>query len=153
MKRINVVMIASCFGVTAFAGDTNFVAQYDAIWQTRNATNIYEFVEQAIATNKSPEAFFARGCVALDLQDWSIGASNYWEQSIQIISTNSIYTEIGRTNVVNRIRWLQGLFAQIEDNAPPSWNAASQAVIFSLPRTPSLYMLEEIAAIPLAENP
>ena len=147
------MMVAGCLGVTAFAGDTNFVAQYNAIWQTRNATNIYEFVVQTIATNKSPEVLFARGCVAIDLQDWSVGASNYWEQSMQIISTNTVYTEAGRTNVIKKIQWLQGLFAQFEDNAPPSWNTASQAVIFSLPRTPSLHILEEIVNLPLAENP
>ena len=145
-------MMVGCVGITAFAGDTNFVAQYDAVWQTRNATNIYEFVEQAIATNKSAEVFFARGCVAIDLQDWSIGASNYWEQAIQILSTNSAYSAIGRTNVIARIWWLQGLFAEIEDNAPPSWNATSQAVIFLLPRTPSLDILEEIATLPPAGN-
>jgi len=158
MKRIGVAMMIGCFGITAFAGDTNFVAQYDAIWKTHNASNILAFVERNVATNRSAEVLFARGNIALTLQDWCVGATNYWEQSIQIISTNSTYAEIGRTNVINKIRWLQGLFTEIEQidpagfNAPPSWNPVSQAVDFSTPKAPYLSILEEIVNLPPAKK-
>jgi len=153
MRKIVSVVVVCCVSFITRAGDTNFVAQLNAIWQTHNASNILVFVEQNVATNKSPETLFARATIAFTLQDWGIGASNYWEQSIQMISTNNAYTEIGRTNAVAEIRALQGVFARFEDNAPPSWNPVGHAADFSRPKAPFLGILEEIANIPLVESP
>ncbi|MCL1921529.1 MAG: hypothetical protein FWG50_10735 [Kiritimatiellaeota bacterium] len=153
MKRIKVVMMLGCIGVTAFAGDTNFVAAFDTIWQTHNATNILLFVEGNVTTNVSPEVLYARGTVALTLQGWSAGATNYWEQSIQMLSTNNTYSEIGRTNVIRQMRALQGIFVEIASTNPPTWNTDIHAKFFSIPLTPDLDILEAIANLPPAENP
>jgi hypothetical protein len=150
MKRIRVVMMVGCFGITAFAGDTNFVAQFDAIWQTRNASNILVFVEQNVATNKSPETLFARGIVANTLQLWTQGATNYWEQAAQLISTNTVYAELERTTVAKEIRGHNVFIAAtLSNNSPPSWDSASHTLFFSALGDKPLYfdILERIAAI------
>ena len=157
MRKIRVAMmvIMGCVSFTAWAGDTNFVAQFDAIWQTHNATNILVFVEDNVATNVSAEVLFARGNVAIELQDWGVGATNYWEQSIQMISTNSAYSEIGRTNVINKIQFFRGMLAkaiEIEGLDTPSWKPKVHALAFSLSKTPDLELLKAIATLPPAED-
>ena len=154
MRKIRVVVIAGCIGVTAFAGDTNFVAAFDTIWQTHNATNILVFVEQNVATNASPEVLFARGTIAIVLQDWIPGATNYWEQAIHMISTNSAYSEKGKTNAVNQLRAFQGSFAGLDTN-PPSWLTETHAHVFTRMGhdVPFLPILQKISTIPPAETP
>ena len=160
MKRIIVtmVMMASCISLMVYAGDTNFVAQFDAIWQTRNATNILIFVEDNVATNASPEVFFARGIVAGHLQNWAVGATNYWEQAIQMISTNNAYAETEKERVIGPIRALQcmietaGKIDPVGTYAPPSWNTNTHAIVFKRLRAPRMITLEAIANLPLAEE-
>ena len=124
--------MAGCLGITAFAGDTNFVASFKTMWQTHNASNILVFVEQNVATNKSPETLFARGIVSTALQFWNQGTTNYWEQSIQMIATNNAYSEISRTNIIKQIRFFQfAVSTMAEDTPQPSWNVNEQAVIFA----------------------
>jgi hypothetical protein len=75
-----------------------------------------------------------------------------------MISTNTAYSEIGRTNVIKKIRWYQDLLSEADKfdpagvNTPPSWNPKVHALAFSLSGTPSLHILEEIANLPPAEN-
>ena len=102
MKTINTVTAMCCIGFVTFAGDTNFVAQFNSVWKTHNASNVLVFVEQNITTNKSPETLFARGIVAVFLQEWSQGATNYWEESMQMITTNTVYSETGKTNATKK---------------------------------------------------
>jgi len=138
-------------GLVSFAGDTNFVAQFNAIWQTRNASNVLMFVEQNVATNASPEVFFARSCIAMALQQWSIGASNYLEQAIQMVATNGAYSAKGKTNAINTIRDFQGLFsAMVDVNVPqPVWKTNNHAAIFAEvgDEAPFLIELKELATI------
>ena len=151
MRKLTITILISCLNTIVFAGDTNFVAQFEAIWQTHNATNILIFVEDNVATNASPEVFFARGTVAVTLQAWSTGATNYWEQAIQMLSTNNAYSGIGKTNVLNSIQAAQNIFAGVSTN-PPTWRADVHAVIFSLPEAPDLDLLKAIANLPPVEN-
>ena len=46
MKKM---MILCCLSSVAIAGNTNFVASFNAIWQTHNASNILMFVEGNVA--------------------------------------------------------------------------------------------------------
>ena len=132
MRMIRMVTVMCCIGFVAFAGDTNFVAQFKTVWQTHNASNILVFVEENVATNKSPETLFARGIVSTMLQFWNQGTTNYWEQSIQMIATNNAYSEIGKTNVIEQIRFYQFAFSTMAADTPqPSWNTKEQAVIFA----------------------
>ena len=141
--------------IYAIAGDTNFVATFSTIWKTHNASNILTFVEQNVATNKLPEVFFARGGVALMLQEWSLGATNYWEQAVQMIATNETYSVTGRTNIIKEIRWLQDVVSVIGENPLPSWNTNVHAVIFTGIgyEAPFFYTLQDIATIPPVESP
>jgi len=146
-------MIACCISLSAFAGDTNFVAAFKTTWNTHNASNILVFVEQNVATNRSPETLFARAIVAITLQDWCIGATNYWEQAIQMITTNNTYSVIGKTKSVNSIMALQAIFSEINTN-PPTWDTNNHAWVFSQPLDePALfYMLKDISIIETVEQ-
>ena len=57
------MVISGSIGLTQ---TTNFADAFNAIWKTHDASNIFVFVEQAVATNKSPETLFARGIVAFE---------------------------------------------------------------------------------------
>ena len=116
--------------VCAFAGDTNFVADFKTVWQTHNASNILMFTEQNVATNATPETLFARGVIAIMLQSWQ-GATNHFEQSIQMISTNNVYSANGKTNIINEIRWIQSTVEDITDNALPAWDTTRHAAFFT----------------------
>jgi hypothetical protein len=130
MKRVNVIVAVGCLSVATFAGDTNFVAQFDVVWKTHNASNILMFVEQNVATNKSPETLFARGIVAIMLQEWGQGATNYFEQVTQMITTNNAYTEIGKTNIIKDIQFVQFIAVKMTDKPLPSWNTNDHATFF-----------------------
>jgi len=154
MKKMKMITLIWSLGMTAFAGDTNFVASFKTMWQTHNASNILVFVEQNVATNRSPETLFARGGVALMLQEWSVGATNYWEQAIQTIATNETHSATGRTNIIKEIRWLQDIVSTIDDNPLPSWNTNVHAVVFAGVgyEAPFFYTLQDIATIESSEQ-
>ena len=130
MKKVSRIVIVSCLSFTVCAGDTNFVAAFQTVWQTHNASNILVFAEQNVATNASPETFFARGIVAVMLQSWH-GATNHFEQSVQMIATNNAYAEIGRTNVIKDIRGFQNAVLNITDNPQPAWDTNRHAIFFA----------------------
>ena len=148
------ILIVCCIGFFAFAGDTNFVAAFQAMWQTHNATNILVFTEQNVATNKSPETLFARGCIAIDLQGWGAGATNYWEEAAQMIDTNGTYSAVGKTNIIKTIRWLQEGITDPSDPLLPSWNTNDHIGVFALsPDNPMFYkVLQAISTIPPAKE-
>jgi len=75
MKKIILTILCCTVSIFAIAGDTNFVAHFQTVWQTHNATNILLFTEQNVATNASPETLFARGVIAATLQLWFPGAT------------------------------------------------------------------------------
>ena len=154
MKMIKMVIVMCCVRVVTFAGDTNFVAQFNAIWQTHNASNILMFVEQNVATNKSPETLFARGSVSGMLQGWTIGTTNYWEQAINIISTNTVYSESEKGNVIKEIRGLQSLMTVMPADPQPSWNTARHAAFFAEvgDEAPFLDTLKKISTIESAKT-
>jgi len=152
MKIISTIIIICGFYIAIYAGDTNFVASFKTIWKTHDATSILEFTEQNVITNKSPETLFARGLTAGVLQDWSPGATNYWEQAKQMITTNDTYSLSGKSISTFQIGMLQNIFASMGDN-PPTWNTNSHMKVFSGPldEPPLLHVLERISTIPLAE--
>ena len=154
MKAIGAFFVVCCVSLSAFAGDTNFVEAFDTIWKTHNASNILEFAEQNVVTNKSPETFFARGVIAATLQAWSQGATNYWEQAIQMLATNSVYSEKGKTNAIKQIRAFQGAFAGVSTN-PPSWLLVVHDLYFTTTGddAPFLGTVNDIATIEPAEIP
>jgi len=132
MKKVITLIVCCSVSVGTFAGDTNFVAQLKTMWQTHNASNILVFVEQNVATNRSPETLFARGIIASNLQLWKQGATNYWEQAAQMISTNTVYSAQIRTNVAEHIRGFYSFFMALSpDNSPPSWNTNAHDWFFS----------------------
>ena len=153
MKKIKMIAIVCCLSSVGYAGDTNFVHAFNAIWQTHNASNILVFVEQNVVTNASPEVLFARGTVAIALQAWIPGASNFWEQAIQMISTNSVYSEIGKTNAIKQLQGLQDFFSEVS-NDPPTWNTNNHAVAFARvgDKVPYLHVLQDISTIETVEK-
>ena len=153
MKTIKTAVAVCCIRFVTFAGDTNFVAVFQAMWQTHNASNILVFAEQNVTTNASPETLFARGIVAIMLQSWH-GATNYFEQSVQMIATNNAYSEIGRTNVIKNIRILQNAVPNITDNPQPAWITSRHALFFSELATEPIFFdtLKDISTIEPTEN-
>lgn len=155
MKIMRVFAVVCCLNGVIFAGDTNFVVAFKVMWQTRNASNILEFVEQNVATNASPETLFARGGVASTLQFWSQGMSNYWEQAMQMIATNNAYSEIGRTNAIRQVSGLRDLtLAMTPYHAFPSWKTNAHAAIFAElgDEAPYFDVLQSISTIDSAEE-
>lgn len=150
-KFLCVLLVPLC-GVV-FAGDTNFVAAFNNEWRTENASNILAFADAQLSTNRRAETLFARGLVAIYLQEWGRGATNYLGQAIEEVSTNLSYSAAGRSNIVQRIKDAQGSFAAISADAnepvdsQPSWNTNTHAVIFNElgDEIPFLLTLEEIA--------
>ena len=154
MKKVSLLIgVCCCMGLVSFAGDTNFVTSFKTMWQTHNASNILNFAEQSVITNATSEAFFARGIVAIMLQSWR-GATNYFEQSIQIISTNNAYSQTGRTNIIKEIQWVRGSVESITDGLQPLWNTNRHALFFSeLAAEPIFFdILQEISTMPTVEN-
>ena len=153
MKKTKMIILACCIGLCGYAGDTNFVNAFNSIWKTHNASNILIFVEQNVTTNKSPETLFARGIIAVALQEWTLGASNYWEQAIQILTTNDTYSAMGKTNAIKEIRGFQMLYSGLSDS-PPRWETNTHSVIFmhSGNEVPFLDELKEISTIPPTAN-
>ena len=150
MKRVSgFATVAWCVGIVAFAGDTNFVATFKAMWQTHNASNILVFAEQNVATNASPETFFARGIVAIMLQEWGQGATNYFEQTVQIISTNTAYAEPKKVETIKNIHDVQFLAVRMTVNPLPSWKTNDHATFFrELPTEPIFFdTLKNISTI------
>jgi len=142
-----------CVGFVAFAGDTNFVAQFNSVWKTHNASNVLVFVEQNVATNASPEVLFARGTIAATLQACSQDATNYWEQAIQMVVTNNTYSEKGKTNAVKQIQAFQNLFAGASTNHP-SWNTELHNFFFTKmgDEVPYFGILQRISIIERVEQ-
>jgi len=153
MKRVGMVAVVCCVGFFAYAGDTNFVAAFNAVWKTHNASNILVFVEQNVATNKSPETLFARGTIAVTLQACSQDATNYWEHAIQMVTTNNVYSDKGKTNAVKQIQAVQNLFAGASTNHP-SWNTELHNFFFKKmgDEVPYLGILQRISTIERVEN-
>ena len=154
MKKVIVMIVCCGINVCALAGDTNFVEAFNAVWLTHDASNVLVFVEQNVATNASPEVLFVRGIIAMALQDWVPGATNYWEQAIQMVTTNSLYSEKGKTNAVNQIQFFQRIFIGSNTN-PPSWHPEWHEHFFTKTgdEAPFLNAVRNIATIPLAETP
>jgi len=155
MKKIIVTMLCCTVNVFAFAGETNFVARFQTVWQTHNATNILLFTEQNLATNRSPETLFARGITAHMLQLWDIGATNYWEQAAQMISTNTVYTEKERTGATKVIQGLNFfLTAKNPNESPPTWNAVDHTFFFTISSDEPFYfdILEFLSTLETIEE-
>ena len=134
---------------------TDFADAFNAIWKTHNASNILEFVEQAVATNKSPATLFARGVVALELQEWGVGAIHYWEQALQMIVANNMYPAVWEKSVTKTLCWMQLSSASEKGDALPSWNANAHAEIFAHwgDEVPHYDELKEIVTFVLNRKP
>ena len=154
MKTIKTVVAVCCIGFVAFTGDTNFVAAFNAVYLTHSASNILVFTEHNVSTNASPETLFARGSMAIMLQEWGTGATNYWEQAIQMITTNDMYSAIGKTNVIREIRLLQNIVAEMTCSPQPTWNTNNHTLIFAEmgAEAPFFDTLKNISVIERVEN-
>ena len=158
MKNIIVTILCCNINSFAFAGDTNFVAQLKTVWQTHNATNILLFTEQNVATNSSPETLFARGITAMALQEWGVGATNFFEQSMHMISTNNTYSNPGKTKAMENIIMINTILPSLIENfdmySQPTWNTNMHIRIFSelYGEVPFLGGLMDIVALEPAET-
>jgi hypothetical protein len=143
-------MLFSTF--TAYAGDTNFVVNFNTMWATHNASNILAFTEAQIETNRSVETLFARGIVAALLQQWTRGAGSYLEQAIGEAQSNATYTAEGRIHVEKELGWLKNFFIAVANdsneptNSVPQWNPSEHTAIFDETGdgVPYIFMLEDI---------
>ena len=93
MKISHIIFLIILLCGKVFAGDTNFVAEVNTIWQTRNASNIVAYVDGYLATNRNAEALFARGVIALCLENWARGAASYLDQAAGEVNTSTNYSQ------------------------------------------------------------
>ncbi len=151
--RFSHFILCIYFGDKVFAGDTNFVAEVNTIWQTRNASNVVAHVDGYLATNRNAEALFVRGVLAAALETWGRGAAHYLEQAIAEAQTNTLYSVENRTHVVNEIDGIRNIFIAIANDAKEpldstaQWDTGNQADIFGEvgDEFPFLWILEKIA--------
>ena len=131
MKKLMIgLMVIVVNGSIALAQTTNFIEAFNAIWNTHDASNILAFVEQNVATNKSPETLFARGIVAFTLQLWPQGASDCWEEAIQMIVPDNAHFASWQTNAISKVQEFRDVFKGEEGNAP-SWDANMHKIVFA----------------------
>jgi len=145
--------VALVTALVATGGDTNFVSAFNAQWSSKNASNILLYVDAQVATNREVETLFARGLVAVYLQKWGRGATNYFSQAISEAETNTNYSAVGRSNIVHMISEASGHFASLAEesgeptNSAPLWDTNVHAVIFGElgDEAPFLTTLDRIA--------
>jgi len=115
--------------------NTNFVSALETNWQAHNASNVLSFVEAELTTNQNAEVFFARGIVATYLQEWGVGATNYFRMSIDSAEVDLRYTPEYRAVVLRAIaQAVAGIEAVMEmtggEGGTPLWNTNTHSVIF-----------------------
>ena len=136
MKVMCGLVVLALLSLNATAGDTNFVAQVNVVWQSNNASNILTYVEDNMSTNENVEVLFARGVVAAYLQGWGRGATNYFGQAMSMAATSQTYSPDGQSNIVQWISSAKGLFGALAQDAEepvdsePSWDTNLHAIIF-----------------------
>ena len=137
MKISHIIFLIILLCGKVFAGDTNFVAEVNTIWQTRNASNIVAYVDGYLTTNRNAEALFARGVLAAALEVWGCGAANYLVQAIDEISTDSSLSAEQKTFLSKKVDAYRDLFeALTEDVSEPinsvaTWDDGIQSEIFN----------------------
>ena len=137
-KNVRVVI---CFFLikagSVFSGDINFINALSSLWTTHNATNILEFVESNVATNTSSEVLFARGMVAGYLENWGRGATNYLQQSLNLVLSSGSYSDNQKSILTNEIATTRGFFEALADDASEpadstaQWNTNHHTIIFN----------------------
>jgi hypothetical protein len=156
MKRLLAIGGLLFGAVHTHGGDTNFVNSLNAVWRTNNASNILTFAEQSVSTNRCVETLLGRGIVAVFIQYWGRGATNYFAQAAQIVSTNTSYSVAEKKLARCNIAILKDSFTAITDdanepqNSQPTWDTQTHALFFAEvgEELPFLHLLKEIAEIP-----
>lgn len=151
--KTTVVSVYLALTSLTLGGDTNFVSTFNSQWVAGNATNVLVYIEDQLATNRRPETLFARGLVAMYLQEWGRGATNYLGQAVSETSTNTSYSAEGRTNIIQLINQAQADFKAVvahanePTNSVALWNTNTHIVIFSElgDELPYLQILSNIA--------
>lgn len=139
---------------SSLAGDTNFVAAFDAQWRAGNPSDILAFTEANVATNASVETLFARAVAATYVQKWARGATNFLGQAMTMAQGDASLSPVGRSNVVHLLEETKSLFEALSDdsnepgNSAPQWDASMHAVVFGElgGQAPFLETLQRIAA-------
>lgn len=136
MKIFSYVLVIWLLLISASKGNTNFVSALKVNWQGHNASNVLAFVEAELTTNQNAEVYFARGIVAAYLQEWGVGATNYFRLAIESAETDSRYSTRYRAMVLQAIaQAVAGIEAIMEmaggGGDSPSWNTNTHTVIFN----------------------
>jgi hypothetical protein len=136
MKSFSYVLVSWLLLLSASKGNTNFVSALEVNWQGHNASNVLAFVEAELTTNQNAEVYFVRGIVATYLQEWGVGATNYFRLASESAETDSRYSAEYRAMVLQAIVQAGvGIEAIMEmaggDGGSPSWNTNTHAVIFN----------------------
>ena len=136
MTRLPCPLLVSLLRASAYMANTNFVGALDASWRDHNASNVIVFVEQELATNQTSEVYFARGIVAAYLQEWGVGATNYFRLARDRAETDARYTASYRAKVTNAIAQagtgIEGVMEVAgQQGGSPYWNTNTHAVIFT----------------------
>lgn len=133
---LNILCSAILWATSVLAGDTNFVAAFDAQWCAGNASNILAFTEANVSTNTSVETLFARAVAAVYIQKWARGATNFLGQAMTMAQGDTALSPEGRFNVVHLLEETKCLFEALADdsnepsNSVPHWDATMHAVVF-----------------------
>lgn len=156
MKATRVFILALLAGtMECFSGDTNFVAAFNEVWRTQNASNIVAFTEANVNTNESAETLFARALAAVYLEKSARGGANYLGQAQIAVQVNPMYSVEGRAQILELLEDTKGLFEALADdsleasNSIPQWDTNMHAVVFrelgdEVPFFSSIWKLAEI---------
>ena len=136
MRKTSGLCALWLLSIVAARANTNFVSALEAHWHGNNASNVLVYVENELTTNQNAEVYFARGIVAAYLQEWGVGATNYFRLASVSAEADSRYSADYRAKVMQAIsQAVVGIEAVMEmaegEGGTPSWNANTHTVIFT----------------------
>jgi hypothetical protein len=130
-----VLILALSYWVMAQGG--SFLQQLDEKWRTHDATQVLNYVEtQRSANPDNAQILAARAIVAVSLQEWGRGATNFLAQAIQKTAASTNYTSSQKQIIAKKLSGLTNVFAALANdageppNSSPKWNTNTHAVVF-----------------------
>jgi|GEM_PF-1579077 hypothetical protein len=142
MKQAYLIAIfVLIFAFVANGATNQFLSGLNAQWTSQNASNVLSYIDAELSSHPdNPQALFARGVAAAELQMWARGATNYVRQSIDALDISTNYTSQEKASLLAALtNHLNFFIASINvlnepTNSVPQTNTTIQAEMFlSLP--------------------
>lgn len=88
-----ITMFAMIYAFAANGATNQFLSGLNTQWTSQNASNVLSYIDAELSNHPdNPQALFARGVAAAELQMWARGATNYVRQSMDALGISTNYT-------------------------------------------------------------